>query len=80
MTYIEPTCAPLSAIRCTQPRISFSQVGLSFHPFCLSLFLQKKAAAASIEEEDGVLVLTEANFDAAIKQYDPLLVEFYAPW
>lgn len=33
-----------------------------------------------LEEEDGVLVLTDDTFDAAIKEYDPLLVEFYAPW
>ena len=43
-------------------------------------FLQKSAKVADIETEDGVLVLTSENFDAAIKAYDPLLVEFYAPW
>ena len=35
--------------------------------------------AVEIEEEDDVLVLTNDNFDEAIKQHDPLLVEFYAP-
>lgn len=32
-----------------------------------------------IKEEDNVLVLDDSNFDEAIKTYDPLLVEFYAP-
>jgi len=38
------------------------------------------AAALDIEEEQDVLVLTDDNFDEAIATYDPLLVEFYAPW
>jgi len=31
-------------------------------------------------EEDHVVVLKESNFDEAIKKYDYVLVEFYAPW
>jgi hypothetical protein len=30
--------------------------------------------------EDGVVVLDDANFNAALEKYDPILVEFYAPW
>lgn len=36
--------------------------------------------AAEPEVEDHVLVLTDENFDATIKQYPNILVEFYAPW
>jgi protein disulfide-isomerase A1 len=37
-------------------------------------------AEIEIEKDQGVLVLTEENFEAALKLYPALLVEFYAPW
>jgi len=37
------------------------------------------SVSATIEEEDDVMVLTDANFDEALKN-EFILVEFYAPW
>lgn len=45
----------------------------------LSLSLLAFANAAA-DMDEGVLVLTDSNFDEELKQYDNLLVEFYAPW
>uniref|UniRef100_A0A672Q078 Protein disulfide-isomerase n=1 Tax=Sinocyclocheilus grahami TaxID=75366 RepID=A0A672Q078_SINGR len=33
-----------------------------------------------VKEENGVLVLTDENFDTFIEDKDTVLVEFYAPW
>uniref|UniRef100_A0A0B7B8N8 Protein disulfide-isomerase n=1 Tax=Arion vulgaris TaxID=1028688 RepID=A0A0B7B8N8_9EUPU len=46
----------------------------------LSLAVIAKISAGDIEEEEGVLVLRNSNFDDAVKDNENLLVEFYAPW
>lgn len=33
-----------------------------------------------VKEENGVLVLTDANFDNFVTDKDMVLLEFYAPW
>lgn len=36
--------------------------------------------AASYEYDDHVMVLHDSDFEQALKDYDLILVEFYAPW
>ena len=37
-------------------------------------------AVLAAEVEEGVLILTDSNFDEEVAKHDYLLVEFYAPW
>jgi hypothetical protein len=37
-------------------------------------------AVNSADVEEGVIVLTDSNFDEELVKHDYLLVEFYAPW
>ena len=46
----------------------------------ITLVLFFALANCEIEEEDGILVLTDDNFDEVIADNQYVMVEFYAPW
>lgn len=46
---------------------------------CIALFLVA-AMAQDYTVEEGVVVLTDSNFDKYLSEFDFALVEFYAPW
>ncbi len=46
----------------------------------LSIFFFLFNTFSCITEENGVLVLTDKNFDEELQKHEHLIVEFYAPW
>ena len=71
---LPPSC-PLSST------LDYSLVLLLF--VSLGLFLLLTAALAKktvIEKTEGIFILNEKNYDKAVKEFDHLLVYFYAPW
>jgi len=48
--------------------------------FILSLVLFQKSLAETGKSTNGVISLSARNFDLAISDGNPWLIEFYAPW
>jgi len=46
----------------------------------LCTFLGLHAKKSPYEKSEGVLVLTDKNYDLAVAEFEYLLVYFYAPW
>jgi hypothetical protein len=42
-------------------------------------FTEQLLPSPQYEEDENVLVLDDSTFDDAVAEFDPLLVEFYAP-
>ncbi|XP_046433890.1 protein disulfide-isomerase [Neodiprion fabricii] len=53
---------------------------LSVFFFAISTIAVVLGDESSIQEEDGVLILTKKNFQQAVTDNQFVLVEFYAPW
>lgn len=51
-----------------------------FAALFIAIALLGLAKSVDFPYEEGVLVLGEDNFEQAIKHYEHILVEFYAPW
>ena len=48
-----------------------------FLTLCLSFSLQEEK---KFPKDEGIYVLTEKNYDDAVKEFKYMLVYFYAPW
>lgn len=45
-----------------------------------NLLFSFNSNGVTIEKEDGVLVLTDENYDYALKKYPNMMIDYYAPW
>ena len=46
----------------------------------LGLLPLLNAAPTDAEIDDGVLILTDSNFESELAKHDFMLVEFFTPW
>ena len=53
---------------------------MSKYVLLLFLFTLTCAKKTVIEKSEGIFILNEKNYDKAVKEFDHLLVYFYAPW
>ena len=49
-------------------------------PLALLLLATVGGKKVVIEKSEGILILTEENYDKAVEEFDNMLVYFYAPW
>jgi thioredoxin-like negative regulator of GroEL len=57
-----------------------SSISFSFLLLFLISSLFPLIIHAEPEEDDGVFELTDENFETEFQKYNPLLINFYAPW
>ena len=53
---------------------------IQFILLCLLLGSTVAMFPIAFPEEDGIIALDDANFQASLKAFDPILIKFYAPW
>ena len=53
---------------------------LALQQVLLATYFSLSVASKKFEKSEGIYLLTDKNYDAAIKEFEYLLVYFYAPW